>query len=120
MVTDDNKEFVMGLLGTIKDISDKEYQRRVWIRAEGWEVDDFDETVCCFFEDAEVVLEEPREYGLTESQCQILKNFSDQFEKFSDNNHQPEEFIDTPQWQEIMSLAEGVLKVFNYKADSVC
>ena len=117
MVTDDNKEFVMGLLGTIKDISDKEYQRRVWIRGEGPEVDNFDETVCFFFDDVEEIMEKFRQYGLTKNQYQILKEFRDKFEDFVDNrtHYLPEDFIDTPWWQKIMNLAADVLKAFDYK-----
>jgi len=116
MLTNEDKKYILlSLLENIEDISDKEYQSRVWIRGEGPEADDFTETVCLFFDYGEGIIEEYREFGITESQYKILKEFSDQFEEFSDNNDFPEEFIDTPQWQEIVDLAEGVLKAFNYK-----
>jgi hypothetical protein len=41
----DRKQILASILETIKGISDKEYQKRVWIRGEGTEVDDFDETL---------------------------------------------------------------------------
>lgn len=99
----------------IDHISDKEYQKRVWIRGEGPEVDDFDETVCHFSQEGDGVIEKYRDFGLTEYQCQLLKRFREQFKIFSDENDLPEEFIDTPEWAKIVKLAKEVLKSFNYQ-----
>jgi len=118
MLTNEDKKYILlSLLENIEDISDKEYQSRVWIRGEGPEADDFTETVCLFFDYGEGIIEEYREFGITESQYKILKEFSDQFEDFVDNreHYLPEDFIDTLWWQEIVDLAEDVLKAFNYK-----
>jgi len=71
-------------------------KKRVWIQGEGPGVNDFDETVCLFFDDVEGILKNPRKYGLTENQREILKRFRDEFEEFADNNDFPEEFIATP------------------------
>ena len=54
-------------LETIEGISDKEYQKRVWIRGEGPEVDDFTETVCHFFDDGDPILKKYKEYSSTKS-----------------------------------------------------
>ncbi len=96
-------------------ISDKEYQKRVWIRGEGPEVDDFDETVCHFSQEGDGIIEKHKDFGLTEHQCQVLEKFREQFKSFSDENDFPEEFIDTPEWGKIMDMAKTVLKVFNYQ-----
>jgi hypothetical protein len=94
-------------------ISDKEYQKRIWIKGVGPEVDDFDETVCHFFQEGEGIIENYREFGLTEYQLQLLREFRDQLEAFSDANDLPEEFIDTPEWQRITEKAKNVLKTFS-------
>lgn len=96
-------------------ISDKEYQKRVWIRGEGPEVDDFDETVCHFSQEGDGIIEKYTDFGLTEHQCQILKKFREQFKAFSNENDFPEEFIDTPEWSRITEMAKEVLKAFNYR-----
>src|SRR5689334_13605030 len=102
------KRLLQNLLDIILDISDKEYQKRVWIRAEGLEVDDFTETACSFFDNGDPVLNAYKKCGLTENQYQILKKFRDQFKAFSKkHNHEPE-FIDTPEWEEIMKMAKEV------------
>ncbi len=111
----DRKQILVSCLETIKDISDKEYQKRVWIRGEGPEVDDFDEAVCDFFGDGDPIIENYKDFGITESQYYLLKKFRDAFRDFSDENDFPQLFIDTLEWQEITEMAKEVLKVFNFK-----
>lgn len=95
-------------------ISDKDYQKRVWIRGEGPEVDDFDETVCHFFQEGDGIIEKYKDFGLTEYQCQLLKRFREQFKIFSDGHDLPKEFIDTQEWAKIMDLAKKVLKELDF------
>jgi hypothetical protein len=110
----DRKQILISVLETIECVSNKNYQKRVWIRGEGPEVDDFDETCCNFFGDGDPLLENYKEFGITENQYQILKKFRDKFRTFSDDNYWPPEFIETPEWAAIMNLANDVLKTFNY------
>ncbi len=112
------KEILNSLLQTVEGISNKEYQKRVWIRGEGPECDDFDETVCHFSQLGNGVLEDCEEFQLTENQYAKLEKFRDEFEKFYRKNDWPEFFIDTQEWDEITKLAKGVLAAFNYQAKS--
>lgn len=105
----------MNSLEAISWISDKEYQKRVWIRGEGPEVNDFDETACYFFDNVEPVLEEYKKSGMTENQYQIIKKFRDKFNVFSGEHSYEPKFIDTPEWDEIIKMSKDVLKAFNYK-----
>ena len=111
----DRRQILISVLETIEGISDKEYQKRVWIKGEGTQVDDFDETCCNFFGDGDPLIERYKEFGITESQYQLLKGFRDEFRIFSDENNWPPEFIDTPEWEKIMNLAKEVLEVFHYQ-----
>ena len=117
--TEEDKKYILNQhLRNISGIGDKEYQKKVWIRGEGPEVDDFDETVCYFFDNGDHILENYQDYKITESQYNILKNFRDEFESFNDGDHRPylpEEFIDTPEWEKIMNMAKEVLKAFDYQ-----
>lgn len=108
------KQILISVLETIEGISDKEYQKRVWIRGEGPEVDDFDETCCNFFGDGDPLLKNYKDFGLTESQYFLLKKFRDCFRAFSDSNNWPQEFIDVPEWAKITEMAKEVLKTFNH------
>lgn len=118
LTNEDKKQILESFLETIEGISDKDYQKRIWIRGEGPEVDDFDETVCHFFQEGDGIIEKYKDFGLTERQHQLLKKFRSQFKTFSDENDIPEEFIDTPEWAKITNLANEVLKAFNYQKNS--
>lgn len=115
LTNEDRKQILISVLETVECISNKEYQKRVWIRGEGPEVDDFDETCCFFFGDADPLLENYKDFDLTESQYLILKKFRDQFRIFSDENNHPHEFIESPEWGKIIKIAKQVLQEFDYK-----
>lgn len=68
-------------------LSDKEYQKRVWLRGEGPEVDDFDETVCHFSQEANGIIANYKDFGITEVQYRLLKKFREEFETFSNENN---------------------------------
>jgi len=115
-LTNEAKRDILDLvLSLIAAIADIEYQKRVWIRGEGPEVDDFDETACHFLHEGAGVLEKYKDFGITEAQHQQLKKLRDEFKAFSDANDLPEEFINTPEWAKVMDLAKNVLKAFNYQ-----
>ena len=108
------KQVVEEFLKNLYRISNKEYQKRIWIEGAGPECHDFDEAVNDFFGDGEPILENYQDYGLSQSQYRLLKQFHDEFRIFADKNDLPEEFIDTPEWAKIMGLAKDVLKAFNF------
>ena len=109
------KDILDFVLSRIANISDKEYQKRVWIRGEGPECDDFTETCCHFFHEGNGVLKKYKDFGITDDQYKKLKEFRDAFQVFSDENDFPEEFIDSPEWAKIMDMGKEVLKAFNYQ-----
>ena len=116
MEIDPSKKHVLNeFLQTIRGISDRAYQERVWILGEGPECDDFTETVCFFFEIGDFISEDYKAYGITEEQNILLKQFRDDFERFSDKNSWAPDFVDTPEWAEIMKKAKNVLDAFNFK-----
>lgn len=115
-LTDEAKRDILNfVLERVANIANKEYQKRIWIRGEGPEVDDFDETACHFLHEGGGVLEEYKEFGITESQYYLLKSLRDEFQAFSNKNNWPQDFIDTPEWGKIMNLAKEVLKAFHYQ-----
>ncbi len=115
MDIEDRKQILGAVIRIIDHISDKEYQKRVWIRGEGPEADAFDDTVCNFFGDADGVIDKYKDFPMTKEQYKVLKKFHDEFDVFADENDFPELFIDTPEWAKIMESAQEVLKAFNYK-----
>ena len=59
-------------------------------------------------------LDKYNEFDLTDSQYNTLKKFRDDFKVFSDKYNEAFEFIDTPEWAEIIEKAKIVLRAFNY------
>ena len=114
---EDKKYILNEHLRNISHIASKEYQRRVWIRGEGAEVNDFDETVCYFFDIGDPILDKYKEYKITDKQYQLLVQFRNFFESFVDGDrpYLPEDFINTPEWERIVHLAKDVLKAFDYQ-----
>jgi len=110
------KQMSLSFLQNIECISDKEFQKRVWIQGAGPECHDFDEAVNDFSSEGDHILEHYQDYGLSRRQYEVLKKFRDKFEVFQKKNYFPHEFIDSPEWTEIMDLAKEVLKTFNYPA----
>jgi len=94
-------------------IKDKNSQISIWIHGEGF---DFTETACQFFDDAnaDLILEKYSEFKITEAQYFVLKEFRDRFRYICDEYSEAFEFIDTPEWAEIMGKAKDVLKAFNF------
>src|SRR5947208_2688825 len=101
---EDKKQILEGFIDIFTRIASREYQKRIWVNGEGPEVDDFDDTVNDFFLECDSILENYKDFGITESQYQILKKFIDQFRTFSDENNWPQEFIDTPEWEKITEM----------------
>jgi hypothetical protein len=116
MLTEKDRKYILKEhLRNISHISDKDYQIRVWIGGAG---PDFDETVCHFFDDGDPILEKYKDYGITETQYRLLKDFRDEFQVFCDGpaiEHYFQRFLDTPEWKVIMDRAKKVLKEFNYQ-----
>ncbi|MCI0381630.1 MAG: hypothetical protein L0207_01050 [Chlamydiae bacterium] len=121
-LTDEAKRDILNfVLDLVAAIADKEYQKRVWIRGEGPQVDDFDETSDHFLHEGDGVIEKYKDFGITDIQYHLLVNFRNAFETFVDSPRRPylpEEFIDTPEWAKMMNMAKEVLKAFNYKKKS--
>lgn len=110
------KSILRELLMVLTRFSDKEYQKRVWIRAEGPECDDFDEAANQFFDVADPILEEYKDFQIMENQQNLLMEFRHKLDLFNrgERPYSPEEFIDTREWGEIVEIAKNVLRAFEY------
>ncbi len=109
------KDILEFLMRRVCAIANKEYQKRIWIYGKGPEVDSFDDTVCDFLHEGDAVLEEYKDFGITEVQYKLLKKLRDEFKAFANENDFPEQFIDTPGWNRIVQLAKEVLRGFDYE-----
>lgn len=113
MLTEKERERILkGCLKEICHISDKEYQKRVWVRGEGPEVDSFIETAYYFLETIAAIMEEYKAFGITDTQCQMLKKLEKELDDFPGGDGYAEEFVDTPEWEKVVTMAKEVLKAF--------
>ncbi len=114
-----SKQVMDTFLSIIEHISDVEYQKRIWIRGEGPECDDFVDTVCDFFDVGDPALKDYKNFGITDTQYRLLVQLRDAFETFAEENHFPEEFISSPEWNRIVEMAKGALESFGYRKNSL-
>ena len=108
------------LLGVIYNISDVEYQERVWVKGLGPECSSFEETMCNFFDDynAEEIVGNYKDYGVAQKQFKILLKFYNMLRYYSDKTSEivnNQEVLSDPEWHKIQKMAKKVLKSFNYK-----
>lgn len=113
MHAEDRQYTLNEFLRHVSHITDLAYQRRIWIRNEGPECQAFDDAVCDFFDIGDPILSNYKKFGITEIQYNSLIRLRQQFKDFTDTHDCPEDFIDTPEWAQIMKLAKDVLVVFN-------
>ena len=111
------KKILNNHLETISGIADREYQERVWVRAEGPECDDYTESICHFFDDGDPIIENYQDYDINENQLSELIKFRKALDKFSSDTkyHLGPDFLYTPEWAEITIMAKKVLQAFGYK-----
>lgn len=116
------KQILNNFIENIHGISDKEYQKRVWVRGEGPECDDFTETICHFFDDGDPILKKYKEYSITKKQYKLLCKLRNLIESFLDTVpeivHEETEILPNPKWHKIQKMAKEVLEVFNYKKEA--
>jgi hypothetical protein len=109
------KQILDTLLEIIWTISDKDYQRRIWIVGVGPECDSFDEAINEFSSIGNAIIEEYKDFEIAKEQLNILIKFRDIVSAFPRKYDLPQEFINTLEWKKIMEMAREVLKAFNYK-----
>ena len=120
IISKEKKQALDSFIHNVACISDKEYQKRVWVQAEGPECDDIDDAVCDFF-DEDYILENHKDFGITETQKTALvvlhkklKEFKEKFRLYSPEKS-TEKLIQLPEWQEIREIAKCVVEAFGYK-----
>jgi len=112
------KQILESFIENIVYISDKDYQKRVWVEGCGPECHDFDEAVCDFFDLGESIFDSHKDYGISDSQYDLLIKFRNEFEAFlvgPRRNYLPEKFLESPEWKKIMEMAKEILQAFHYQ-----
>ena len=101
------------VVDTIKKISDKDYQKRIWVRHEDMDkiVDSYDDTTMYFGEDSDAVLKYADEIEMTDKQHEMLKKLNEMVTAYDMSDERPDEakeIVEDPKWDEIRSYAKLV------------
>ena len=114
---DKNTSLLLHLFEAIEEVSDAEYQVRIWVKGEGPECSSFVEVMCSFFDDAQAgyVLENHKEFGLSPEQTKALETLFFALSEYSKNT--PDIMLDAdvvkdPKWIEIQHIAKNTVVVF--------
>lgn len=115
------KQILESFLENIRHLADKKYQERIWLRAEGPQSDDIDDTIVDFFDDGDFIFREYKKFGISNAQIEKLNKLKEKIDNFKNkyNVYHPskstEELIKKPEWEEIRKLSKEVLIAFNFE-----
>ena len=118
MIDKDREGVLRRFLETIAEISDKNFQERIWIKGIGPECSSFEEAICDFFDDGEPILKNYKEFGLTDKQYEEVIQLQNELQKYCDKTPEivdNKEVLEDPEWAKIRKIAKEVLEAFNYK-----
>lgn len=108
--TQNIKEFLIQL---ILELSDKEYQERVWLTGEGPEIGSAGEFLCNFFDDLnlEEIIENYKKYEIYNYQLESIKRLYKELQDYSDSipiTPIDREVLRDPRWGKIREFAKEV------------
>ena len=101
------------LLQVIKEASDLEYQKRIWVRGEGPEIGSVEEFYCKFFDDLNIeeIFQNYKKYDLTKKQVDLVKKLYKLLDEYSDQipiTPIDREVVGDPRWVRIQDFAKKV------------
>ena len=115
MKKENEKNLFKKFFSVVSSIADRNYQKTVWVEAQGPEVGDFDELCIALFSSCDSIMAHASELEISNKQLTLLAQFRNEFDRFADDNNWPPLFIDKPEWMRITEMAEEVLQAFDYK-----
>ena len=94
----------------INGLADRSFQQRVWVMAEGPEVDCYDESIITFFDYYRMIKKDYKKYGLSEGEFEKIKHLEKRIREHSraSNMGYDEEIIAHPLWENVIKAAKDV------------
>lgn len=109
------------LIPLLEILSDPEYQKKIWLKKIGPEIDSYNECIGEFFELSEAFLpnKEMQEI-LGPKSYEILKNLSDQIKAFhhtlkGKDKQNIELILSSPKWHVIQNLSKDLYTILKYE-----
>lgn len=97
----------------LEELSDIEFQKRIWLHGEGPEVSSYVEVVCQLFDDTGIgdIINEPEEgVVVSEALDPILRELSDIFDSL-DYKIGTERILNHPKWLRVIEIASQAVKI---------
>jgi hypothetical protein len=119
----DRDTWLKGILGATRNLADERYQKRVWVRAQGSEVDSSTEALMRLLHDYELeaFIAEAAEKGwVSNDQLAALRTLGNALERYVARDHSNGDAarIATPAWRRVRKLANAALETFAARAAS--
>jgi hypothetical protein len=120
----DRDTWLSRILGAIRDLADEYYQERVWVRAQGPEVDSSTEALVRLLHDYELhafIAEAGDKAWLSDDQLAALRALEHALERYAAHDHGSggdAARIASPAWRKIRKVANATIETFAARAAS--
>jgi hypothetical protein len=119
----DRDTWLKGILDAIRDLADERYQERVWVRAQGPEIDSSTEAIMRLLHDFELkafIAEAGAKVWVSNDQLAALRALENALESYISRDHGDGEAerIAGPAWRRMRKLANATLETFAARAAS--
>ena len=119
----DRETWLRRILEATRDLADEEYQERIWVRAEGPEVNSSTEAVCRLIDDYDLpsfLAEAAEKAWIAKDQLTALERLDAALTGYAIHGEDADDAtrIQSPGWQKIRKLAEATLEAFRTRAAS--
>ncbi|MDL2321861.1 hypothetical protein LJC47_05895 [Desulfosarcina sp. OttesenSCG-928-B08] len=109
-----NKNAINTMVLCLKELSDVEYQKKIWVRGEGPDVSSYTEAICGLFDDTGIgdQLDNIKSYGIVISAAldPILQKISDLVDSIG-GMETDADVLAHPKWPRVVALASQALKL---------
>ena len=108
----DNQIWINNILSAIKELSDVQYQTKVWLEGKGTEVSSFDEAICRLFDDYELdsfIEKFSSMEQVSLKKIVLLKKYREQLTNYLSTLKDEvsiEQLITDPAWKKLCQLAK--------------
>lgn len=106
----------------IVELSDVKLQKKRWLSGDSEEISSYEELMCSFFDDnniIEFIENELEKYSSSNQLRESLQKLVTALNDFDDKGFNDSEIIDNKNWQEITSIADRTKNLWNRDIDSV-
>lgn len=105
--------WIKNIYSCIKEISDENFQQKIWVNALGPEVSSYTEIMCMLYDDFKFdeFIQNKKELAIPEELFNLLVKLNDMINQYQEKDSD-KEIINDPKWHEIVLLAKDIIKIY--------